>query len=36
MEKGFANLWRGKRITKKVYAGRGQETIMEISVYEAQ
>src|ERR1035438_9638762 len=31
-EKGLANLWRGKRITKKAHAGRWQETKWEMSV----
>jgi hypothetical protein len=30
LEKGLANLWRGKRITKKAHAGHGQETKWEI------
>jgi hypothetical protein len=29
LEKGFANLWRSKRITKKARAGRGQESKWE-------
>jgi hypothetical protein len=29
-EEGLATLWRGKRITKKAHAGRGQETKWEI------
>ena len=32
LEKGLATLWRGKRITKKAYAGRGQTTKWEILV----
>jgi hypothetical protein len=30
LEKDLANLWSGKKITKKARAGRGQETIWEI------
>src|ERR1035438_3504253 len=30
--KDFANLWKGKRITKKAHAGRGQETKWEIPI----
>jgi hypothetical protein len=30
LEKGLANLWSRKRIAKKAYAGRGQETKWEI------
>jgi hypothetical protein len=30
--KGLANLWSRKKITKKAQAGRGQETIWEISI----
>jgi hypothetical protein len=30
-ENGFANLWSGNKITKKAHAGRGQETIWEMS-----
>jgi hypothetical protein len=29
-KKGLANLWRGKKITKKAHAGRGQTTKWEI------
>jgi hypothetical protein len=32
LEKGLANLWRGKRITKKPNARRGQETKWEIPI----
>jgi hypothetical protein len=32
LEEGLANLWSRKRITKKAYAGRGQETQWEIPV----
>ena len=32
LEKGLATLWRGKRITKKAYAGRGQTTKWEIPI----
>jgi hypothetical protein len=31
LEKGLANLWSRKRITKKAHAGRGQETKWEMS-----
>jgi hypothetical protein len=31
-EKGLANLWSRKRITKKAHAGRGQEAKWEISI----
>jgi hypothetical protein len=30
--KRLANLWSRKRITKKAYASRGQETIWEIPI----
>jgi hypothetical protein len=30
LQKWLANLWSGKKITKKVHAGRGQETKWEI------
>ena len=32
LETGLANLWSRKRITKKAYAGRGQETKWEMSI----
>jgi len=32
LEKDLANLWSGKKITKKAHAGRGLETIWEMSV----
>ena len=32
LEKGLANLWSRKKITKKAHAGRGQETKWEISI----
>jgi hypothetical protein len=31
-KKGLAHLWNGKRIMRKVHAGRGQETKWEISI----
>jgi hypothetical protein len=31
-KKGLANMWGGKKITKKAHAGRGQETKWEIPV----
>jgi hypothetical protein len=31
LEKGLANLWSRKKITKKAHAGRGQETKWEMS-----
>jgi hypothetical protein len=31
-KKGLANLWRRKKFTKKVHAGRGQEIKLELSV----
>jgi hypothetical protein len=30
LEKGLANMWSGKRITKRAHAGRWQETKWEI------
>jgi hypothetical protein len=30
LEKGLANLWSRKKITKEVHAGRGQETEWEM------
>jgi hypothetical protein len=32
LEKGFANLLQGKKITKKAHAGRGHETKWEIPI----
>jgi hypothetical protein len=31
LQKGLANLWRGKKITKKAHAGRGQDTKWEMA-----
>gem|GEM_PF-1331736 len=36
LEKDLANLWSRKKITKKAHAGRGLETIWEMSVYMVQ